>query len=59
MKTIANFAAAIWPAIWKDESGITSVEYAVLFALAMGGVIIGVEILDGSAQSGSGWASVR
>jgi Flp pilus assembly pilin Flp len=55
MKSIANFVAAIW----KDESGITSVEYAVLLALGVGGVIIGVEILDGTAQSGSGWATVR
>lgn len=55
MKTIADFVAAVW----KDESGITSIEYAVLLALGVGGVVVGAEILDTSAQTGAGWATVR
>ncbi len=55
MQTIADFFVAIW----KDESGITSIEYAVLLALGAGGVIVGAEILDTSAQTGTGWATVR
>ncbi len=55
MKTIAG----LFVAVWKDESGVTSLEYAVLLALGVGGVVVGAEILDTSAQTGAGWATVR
>ncbi len=31
---------------WNDESGISSVEYALLLAFVAAGVIIGVEVLS-------------
>jgi len=32
--------------LWNDESGISSVEYALLLAFVAGGVIIGAEVLS-------------
>ena len=46
MKKIANFATAIW----KDESGISSVEYAMLLAFVSAGIIFSVDLL-GKATS--------
>lgn len=31
---------------WKDESGISSVEYALLLAFVAAGIIVGAELLS-------------
>ena len=41
MKTFANTMVAMW----KDESGISSVEYALLLAFVAAGIILSAEIL--------------
>lgn len=46
MKTIAKLASAIW----KDESGISSVEYALLLAFVAGGIIIAAGELSTAVQ---------
>ena len=37
--------------IWNDESGISSVEYALLLAFVAAGIIIGAEVLSNAVQS--------
>ncbi len=36
--------------IWSDESGISSVEYALLLAFVAAGVIVGAETLSNAVQ---------
>jgi len=35
---------------WNDESGISSVEYALLLAFVAGGIILGAEALSEAVQ---------
>lgn len=35
-------------ALWADEAGVSSVEYALLLAMAAGGLMTGAEILSSS-----------
>jgi Flp pilus assembly pilin Flp len=35
---------------WNDESGISSVEYALLLAFVAGGIILGAEALSDAVQ---------
>ncbi len=42
MKTFKNFATAMW----QDEGGISSVEYALLLAFVAGGIIIAADQLS-------------
>ncbi len=37
--------------IWNDESGISSVEYALLLAFVAAGIILGAEVLSNAVQS--------
>ena len=52
MMVLVNAASAFW----KDDSGITTMEGAVLVVLAAGGFILLAEYLDMTAQFGTGWA---
>lgn len=52
MKALGNSALAIW----KDESGISTMECTVLLVLAAGGLILLSYHLDTTAQFGTGWA---
>lgn len=42
MKSLATMAAAMW----KDESGISSVEYALLLAFVAGAIVVAAEELS-------------
>ncbi len=42
MKTFANTMVAMW----KDESGISSVEYALLLAFVASGIIVAADLLS-------------
>ena len=42
MKTFANTVIAMW----KDESGISSVEYALLLAFVAAGIIVAADTLS-------------
>ncbi len=42
MRTFADLAAAMW----TDESGISSVEYALLLAFVAGGIIVAADYLS-------------
>jgi len=37
--------------LWNDESGISSVEYALLLAFVAAGIIIGAEVLSEAVQA--------
>ncbi len=37
--------------LWNDESGISSVEYALLLAFVAAGIILGAEALSEAVQS--------
>jgi len=37
--------------LWKDESGISSVEYALLLAFVAGGIILAAENLSDAVQT--------
>jgi Flp pilus assembly pilin Flp len=37
--------------IWNDESGISSVEYALLLAFVAAGIILGAEVLSNAVQT--------
>ena len=37
--------------LWQDESGISSVEYALLLAFVAAGIIIGAEVLSSAVES--------
>ena len=52
MMVFGNSASAFW----KDESGITTMEGAVILVLAVGGFILLADYLDRTAQFGTGWA---
>ncbi len=36
--------------LWQDESGISSVEYALLLAFVAAGIIIGAEVLSEAVE---------
>ncbi len=36
--------------LWADESGISSVEYALLLAFVAAGIILGAEVLSDAVQ---------
>ncbi len=36
--------------IWNDESGISSVEYALLLAFVAAGIILGAEVLSNAVE---------
>ncbi len=36
--------------IWNDESGISSVEYALLLAFVAAGIILGAEVLSDAVE---------
>ena len=36
--------------LWQDESGISSVEYALLLAFVAAGIIVGAELLSAAVQ---------
>ena len=46
MKTIINRFSRIW----QDESGISSVEYALLLAFVAAGLIVGAQALSTAVQ---------
>ncbi len=46
MKTFANTVVAMW----KDESGISSVEYALLLAFVASGIILAADFLSQAVQ---------
>ncbi len=37
--------------IWNDESGISSVEYALLLAFVAAGIILGAEVLSDAVEA--------
>ena len=37
--------------LWQDESGISSVEYALLLAFVAAGIIIGAEYLSSAVET--------
>ena len=37
--------------LWNDESGISSVEYAILLALVGAGLIFGAELLSNAVEN--------
>ena len=37
-------------ALWADEAGISSVEYALLLAIAAGGLMTGAEVLSSAVE---------
>ncbi len=37
--------------LWKDESGISSVEYAMLLAMIGGGIIMGADMLSNAVTN--------
>ncbi len=37
--------------LWNDESGISSVEYALLLAFVAAGIIVAAELLSNAVQS--------
>ena len=37
--------------LWQDESGISSVEYALLLAFVAAGIIIGAEVLSEAVEN--------
>ena len=37
--------------IWNDESGISSVEYALLLAFIAAGIIVGAELLSNAVEN--------
>ena len=37
--------------LWQDESGISSVEYALLLAFVAAGIIIGAEVLSTAVEN--------
>ncbi len=37
--------------LWNDESGISSVEYALLLAFVAGGIIIGADALSSAVRT--------
>ena len=46
MRTTGKFLARLW----NDESGISSVEYALLLAFVAAGIIIGAEVLSDAVE---------
>lgn len=42
IKTLKNFATAMW----QDESGISSVEYALLLAFVAAGIVVAADVLS-------------
>ncbi len=36
--------------LWQDESGISSVEYALLLAFVAAGIILGAEVLSNAVE---------
>ena len=47
MRKIPTFLAEIW----NDESGISSVEYALLLAFVAAGIIAGAELLSNAVEN--------
>ncbi len=47
MRKTGQFLATLW----NDESGISSVEYALLLAFVAAGIIIGAEALSNAVQN--------
>ncbi len=37
--------------LWNDESGISSVEYALLLAFVAAGIILGAEVLSDAVEN--------
>ena len=47
MGTAKRFLARLWP----DEHGISSVEYVLLLAMIVGGIIMGADLLGGAVSN--------
>ena len=46
MRPLAKFMTQLW----NDESGISSVEYALLLAFVAAGIILGAEVLSDAVE---------
>lgn len=47
---IVRILASHLRALWADEAGISSVEYALLLAIAAGGLMTGAEVLSSAVE---------